>query len=32
VTDENRWEEFIDWFLDAGTRLRSALSAVNLPA
>jgi Domain of unknown function (DUF4268) len=32
VTEEDRYDEFIDWFLDAGTRLRTALSAVNLPA
>jgi hypothetical protein len=31
VTDTQRHEEFIEWFLDAGTRLRSALSIVALP-
>jgi hypothetical protein len=31
VADAERYEEFIDWFLDAGTRLRAALGAVTLP-
>lgn len=31
VADEARYDEYIDWFLDAGTRLRSALKAVALP-
>jgi len=26
IADEERWDEFIDWFLDAGARLRHALS------
>jgi hypothetical protein len=31
ITEEGRFSEFIDWFLDAGARLRKALSAVTLP-
>jgi Domain of unknown function (DUF4268) len=31
VTQEDRFEEYIDWFIDAGTRLRKALSTVALP-
>jgi hypothetical protein len=31
VTEENRYDEFIDWFLDAGTRLRRALREVPPP-
>lgn len=31
VTFEDRYDEFIDWFLDAGARLRRALSAVEPP-
>jgi hypothetical protein len=31
VTDVDRYEELIDWFLDAGTRLRTALSSITLP-
>ena len=31
VTFEDRHDEFIDWFLDAGARLRRALSAVEPP-
>ena len=30
VTEEERYDEYIDWFLDAGTRLRNALKAVAL--
>lgn len=30
-THAAQYDEFIDWFLDAGTRLRSALTAVTLP-
>ena len=32
VLDEDRYDEFIDWFVDAGTRLRTALSTITLPA
>ena len=31
VAASERWEEYIDWFLDAGTRLRAALAVVALP-
>lgn len=31
VTMEDRYDEFIDWFLDADERLRRALSAIELP-
>ena len=31
VVDTERWDEFIDWFLDAGTRMRAALETVALP-
>jgi hypothetical protein len=31
VTFEDRHDEFIDWFLDAGVRLRRALSAIEAP-
>jgi Domain of unknown function (DUF4268) len=31
VTDEERYDEFIDWFVDVGVRLRAALQAVPLP-
>jgi Domain of unknown function (DUF4268) len=31
VADSERWEEYIAWFLDSGTRLRAALGAVALP-
>lgn len=27
VTDTERWEAYIDWFFDAGTRLRAAVNA-----
>ncbi len=27
IADEERWDEFIDWFLDCGVRLRRALPA-----
>jgi hypothetical protein len=25
VLDRERWDEYIDWFIDAGVRLRQAL-------
>jgi hypothetical protein len=31
VADTARWDEYTAWFLDAGTRLRRALSSVALP-
>ncbi len=31
VGDEDRYDEFIDWFLDAGARLRSAIDGVPTP-
>ena len=31
VTFEDRYDEFIDWFFDAGVRLRRALSAIEPP-
>jgi Domain of unknown function (DUF4268) len=31
VADAERWDEYIDWFLDASTRLRAALAVVALP-
>lgn len=31
IADEASYDEYIDWFLDAGTRLRRALSVVALP-
>ena len=31
VSDSDRYDEFIDWFFDAGPRLRTALQAVALP-
>lgn len=31
VADAERWDEYIAWFLDAGTRLRAALNTVALP-
>jgi hypothetical protein len=31
VSDTERWDEYLAWFLDAGTRLRAALSAAMLP-
>lgn len=31
VMDKDRYDEFIEWFLDAGTRLRAALGAITLP-
>lgn len=31
ITEEGRFEEFIDWFVDAGSRLRQALGAVSSP-
>lgn len=30
IADEDRYEQFIDWFLDSGRRLRQALSEVDL--
>jgi hypothetical protein len=27
VLDRERWGEYIDWFIDAGVRLREALKA-----
>jgi hypothetical protein len=32
VAETRRYEEFLKWFLDAGTRLRSALNAVPSPS
>jgi hypothetical protein len=32
LADTERWDEYIAWFLGAGTRLRAALSAAALPA
>jgi uncharacterized protein DUF4268 len=32
LADIERWEEYIAWFLDAGTRFRAALGSVPLPA
>lgn len=31
LADLERWDEYIDWFLDAGTRLRAALAVVAHP-
>ena len=31
VIMEDRHDEFIDWFFDAGVRMRHALSAIELP-
>jgi hypothetical protein len=31
VADIERWDEYLAWFLDAGTRLRAALSVANFP-
>jgi hypothetical protein len=31
VAESERWDEYTDWFLNAGTRLRAALAAVALP-
>jgi hypothetical protein len=31
IAEVERWDEYIAWFLDAGTRLRTALGAVALP-
>jgi hypothetical protein len=31
IAETERWNDYISWFLDAGTRLRSALSVVALP-
>lgn len=31
VTDRDDWEEFIDWFFDAGVRLRRAFAAIVPP-
>jgi hypothetical protein len=31
IEDGEAWPEYLDWFLDAGSRLRTALAAVDLP-
>jgi hypothetical protein len=31
VTERERWDEFIDWFVDAGIRLRRAINGATLP-
>ena len=30
VAEEDRWDEFVNWFLDCGVRLRAALAVVDL--
>jgi hypothetical protein len=32
LAEKERWDEYVGWFLEAGTRLRTALGAVPLPA
>jgi hypothetical protein len=32
ASEVDRYDEFVDWFIDAGRRLRTALSAVEIPS
>lgn len=32
VNDEDEWDEFIAWMINAGVKMRSALGAIDLPS